>query len=431
MADAGARERFHDLVVRYQDVVCAVAYSVLRDRARSEEVAQDAFLVAWTKAAPPTAGWICGVARNLARNAARKRSEDRMDDSTTTALTARDATPLDALLSREAIELANRALATLPDADREVVVLYYRGDQSLGEVATALGISEVAARQRLHRGRERLRAALAQVEAMLRGTRPGPAFTAACVAAMLGGAKVSAASAAVATSSKTAGAGASAIAIPVLAIGAIAIGVWALARGGGSPAAAPAPAAAATEKVVPAVADEPSAAGAPTAKPKPAATVPIRRITPEMRADLVRRITAARTAREAATGTSPTTTTAPPALELARTGLTKEDIKAAVQAVAPLLLECYTAEMDHLANPDGRMVVKLQLTGEAEVGTVVDTTGVDGDANLTANHELTECIGATLSSIELPPLVEGGSVTVNYPIVFQRDTDPPTGSADR
>ena len=58
MVDAGQRERFHDLVVRYQDVVCAVAYSVLRDRARSEEVAQDAFLVAWSKGTEPTAGWI-------------------------------------------------------------------------------------------------------------------------------------------------------------------------------------------------------------------------------------------------------------------------------------------------------------------------------------------------------------------------------------
>src|SRR4029079_19124619 len=57
MVDAGSRERFHDLFVRYQDAVCAVAYSVLRDRARSEEVAQDAFLVAWSKGSEPTAGW--------------------------------------------------------------------------------------------------------------------------------------------------------------------------------------------------------------------------------------------------------------------------------------------------------------------------------------------------------------------------------------
>lgn len=425
MVDAGSRERFHDLVVRYQDVVCAVAYSVLRDRARSEEVAQDAFLVAWSKGTEPTAGWICGIARNLARNAARKRSEAAMDESTTTAVTARDGTPLDALLTREAVELANRALAELPDGDREIVVLYYRGDESIGDVAVALGITEVAARQRLHRSRERLRAALAQVEAMLRGTRPGPAFTAACVAAMVGGVKVSAASAAAATG-KTAATGA--IALPAIAIGAIVIGVWAFVRSTGTPAAEPAPVATSAARVAPAVDDGASPLAAAPARPAPrsSSTVPIRRITPEMRADLVRRIAAARAAREAQTTASPSTPAAPPpALELAQAGLSKDDIKAAVQAVAPLLLECYTAEMDHLANPDGKVVVHMQMTGEAGIGTVVDTTGIDGDANLTANNELTECVGATLSSIELPPLVEGGVVTVSYPIVFKRDREPP------
>src|SRR5436190_23583090 len=74
---------FAGLVARYQGAVCAVAYSVLRDRARSEEVAQDAFLLAWQKLpgmspAPALPGWVCGIARNLARNAARRRKETEM-----------------------------------------------------------------------------------------------------------------------------------------------------------------------------------------------------------------------------------------------------------------------------------------------------------------------------------------------------------------
>ena len=63
---------FEQLVTRYQDVVCAVAYAWLRDRARSEEVAQEAFLIGWqrlpTLREPPVMpGWLCGIARNLAR----------------------------------------------------------------------------------------------------------------------------------------------------------------------------------------------------------------------------------------------------------------------------------------------------------------------------------------------------------------------------
>src|SRR5690242_14916185 len=87
------RQEFEALVRRHQAQVCAVAYAVLRDRARSEEVAQDAFLIAWRDRATvmPSARWICGIARNLARNATRRRREAPMtDDPATPARDPRD-----------------------------------------------------------------------------------------------------------------------------------------------------------------------------------------------------------------------------------------------------------------------------------------------------------------------------------------------------
>ena len=175
------REAFESLVLRHQGQVCAIAFSVLRDRARSEEVAQDAFLIAWRDrtAVAPTAGWICGIARNLARNAARRRTERSMvDDPATETRDARGE-----LIAREETARATAALATLPDNYREAIVLYYRGEQSFADVASALGISEASARQRVHRGRARLRDLLAPVETTLKATRPTAAFTAACVTA--------------------------------------------------------------------------------------------------------------------------------------------------------------------------------------------------------------------------------------------------------
>ena len=69
---------FEQIVRRHANAVCAVAYSVLRDRARSEEIAQEAFLVAWQKLPsidPPPAlpAWICGIAKKLAANARRRK----------------------------------------------------------------------------------------------------------------------------------------------------------------------------------------------------------------------------------------------------------------------------------------------------------------------------------------------------------------------
>jgi RNA polymerase sigma factor (sigma-70 family) len=172
------RDAFEAFVLRYQTAICAIAYVVLRDRARSEEVAQDALLIAWRDRAKVTVtpGWICGIARNLARNAARRRREVVMDrEPATDAPDARDA-----LIARED---ASAALANLPDKYRDAIAIYYRSDESYAEVATALGITEASARQRVHRGRERLQERLSIVERTLRSTRPGTAFTAAVIAA--------------------------------------------------------------------------------------------------------------------------------------------------------------------------------------------------------------------------------------------------------
>jgi RNA polymerase sigma factor (sigma-70 family) len=173
------REQFEALVKRCQAAVCAVAYAKLRDRARSEEIAQEAFLVAWLRRgeADLGIGWVCGIARNLARNANRRHKELAM----TTEVGGRDLR--EEMIERETERDAAAALARLPERYREAVVLYYRGDESLAAVAIALGITEAAARQRVHRGREKLREALTPVERTLRGTRPGAAFTAAVLAA--------------------------------------------------------------------------------------------------------------------------------------------------------------------------------------------------------------------------------------------------------
>jgi RNA polymerase sigma factor (sigma-70 family) len=176
------RQRFEELVVRHQQAVCATAFAVVRNQARSEEIAQEAFLIAWRRleCAPGvvTAAWICGVARNLARNAVRRRTEVMMEvDRAAVMQDTRDA-----LIEREDASRVEALLAELPERYREAVVLYYRGDNSMVEVAAALGISEATAKQRVHRGRAQLRESLARVESVLRSTRPSAAFTAGCVA---------------------------------------------------------------------------------------------------------------------------------------------------------------------------------------------------------------------------------------------------------
>lgn len=193
MADArtaaSTREGFAKLVAEHQRAVCAVAFSTLRDRAASEEIAQEAFLVAWKKlpglAEPPKLpAWICGIARNLAKNAQRAQRKASPSDELEN-LPAGESGPLDELLDRERDALVARALESLDESQREPLILFYRHDMSAREVAAALDISEVNAKQRVSRARAQLvERVQALVERSLRSSGPGAAFTVAVMSAV-------------------------------------------------------------------------------------------------------------------------------------------------------------------------------------------------------------------------------------------------------
>jgi len=64
------------------------------------------------------------------------------------------------------IDLAN-AVDALPDTYREVVFMHYFEDLPVADIAARLGIREGAAKVRLHRGREQLRAHLVAADGPL------------------------------------------------------------------------------------------------------------------------------------------------------------------------------------------------------------------------------------------------------------------------
>lgn len=155
----GEHQAFGQLVARYQDVVCAVSYSSTGDPGLSEDVAQETFIAAWRQLdrlrdTARLRPWLCGIARNLARNARKRfRREEPVDIDEHV---APDASPFEATARGEAERVVREALARVPAAYREVLVLYYREGQSIREVAAALGMTEAAAMQRLSRARRYL-----------------------------------------------------------------------------------------------------------------------------------------------------------------------------------------------------------------------------------------------------------------------------------
>jgi len=425
---SASNEEFAHLVARHQGAVCAVAYAVLRDRALSEEVAQEAFLLAWQKLpgmdpAPKLPGWICGIARNLARNVARRRRSQEMNTEL-----VQDATPLDALLEREASQLARRALAELSEREREAVVLYYRGEQSMREVADALGISEEAAKKRVLRGRERMRQALAAVESTLRATRPGPAFTAGCVAALLAG------GAARATATTTAATSASGGAIGWMrgavwgTIGACALAT-ALVVSGALRASSSSPGDGEQARVPLRTSDGLAASSSALPASSPVAadrSSRIARIAPALASPPLPSPVGT------GTGGAPAEVRVydlaavslldpvPPSLATTRAPrpLTKHELRAALQSVQPLLIECYANVGPALAARQGTITAIVRLEGEPGSDPLVTSVRLEGDAHLVENEELSACFRETLLAIELTGIEVTGNVDVHYPLAI-------------
>ncbi len=187
------RDAFGRIVERYQSLVCSVAYAGLGDVAASQDVAQEAFVAAWRqrddlREPSKLRAWLCGIARTITANM-RRRDVRRggTPDSLETVheVATSDDDPLAQAVSREEEVLLWRAIGALPESYREPIVLFYRDEQSIAQVAIQLDLSQETVKQRLSRGRAMLRAEVAAVvESALARSRPGPGFTAGVLAAI-------------------------------------------------------------------------------------------------------------------------------------------------------------------------------------------------------------------------------------------------------
>lgn len=185
----GDRQAFGRIVERYQNLVSGMTYSMTGDMSASEDLAQDTFVLAWRKLGQlekrdSLAPWLCGIARNLSRSWLRRQSK-----ATTVPL---DEVPAEPAESMEDLETEDRrseavwaALSQMDALYREPLVLYYRQERSVRDIAKALELTEDCVKQRLSRGRKMLREEVARmVEDTLEETRPGKAFTAGVLAAL-------------------------------------------------------------------------------------------------------------------------------------------------------------------------------------------------------------------------------------------------------
>jgi len=168
----GDRNLYHELIRPHERTVYLTAYSLLRDEADAEDVAQEAILKAYRalatfRGASRFGTWLISIVCNEARGRLRKKSRvptesyEEQAEVTPALLTDWREIPSESLERKELVEKIEVAIEELPSTYREVFVLRDRDELGIDEIAEILGITENLVKVRLHRARMMLQKCLA------------------------------------------------------------------------------------------------------------------------------------------------------------------------------------------------------------------------------------------------------------------------------
>jgi len=159
-----------DLYERYSGAVFRYLVRLSGDPHLSEDLMSEAFYKATLamdgfRGEGSVKSWLLRIARNLYLSRARRERrttslEALEEDGVGFAATGDD--PEEGLLRRERGRMIQRALSSLSETDRSVLLLSAEEKMRCKEIADVLGVSVTAVKVRLHRARRRLVDALAR-----------------------------------------------------------------------------------------------------------------------------------------------------------------------------------------------------------------------------------------------------------------------------
>jgi RNA polymerase sigma-70 factor, ECF subfamily len=164
-AKQGDWDGIHYLYVRYADDVQGYVQSIVRNHHEAEDITQNVFaklitaIGKYEERSVPFAAWIMRVARNATLDHLRARRQIPVED-------VRTSDPRDERLGVERRQCLKAALATLPEQQREVLVLRHVVGLSPAEIASRMGKTESSIHGLHHRGRATLKATLVELESV-------------------------------------------------------------------------------------------------------------------------------------------------------------------------------------------------------------------------------------------------------------------------
>ena len=160
----GERNAFTPIVTRYETRVFSLVLMMTRDRLAAEELTQDVFFRAYSNLAKfelerPFYPWLATIAVRLALNWINRtaaRQNRTTSDHDPAEMPARRADPGEVLQSRQDSRKIWNLVASLPQGERTAVLMFYKQELKVSEIANILGVTPGTIKTFLHRGRKHL-----------------------------------------------------------------------------------------------------------------------------------------------------------------------------------------------------------------------------------------------------------------------------------
>ena len=166
----GDANAFEELVLRYEKTVYNLALRMVGDRDDASDMTQEAFIKAYGSLSSfrgdsKFSVWIYRIATNVCLDFLRSKSRKQQvsltvsdDDDEDAQLDIPDpkADPEQQLIKKISMQSVEEGLKTLPDKQRQILVMRELGGMSYAEIGAALSLEEGTVKSRIFRARKRL-----------------------------------------------------------------------------------------------------------------------------------------------------------------------------------------------------------------------------------------------------------------------------------
>ncbi|MCJ8208155.1 sigma-70 family RNA polymerase sigma factor [Mucilaginibacter sp. RS28] len=163
---AGNQSAYAELIKRHQRFVFTLAMRFAKNREDAEEIAQDTFIKAYRNLAnfqqqSKFSTWLYSIVYTTAMTFLRKRrmDTDSIDDENVYIQLENQQGGFDQNYAenRSRSYYLNKAIEQLLPDDAAIITLFYKGEQSLEEIAVTLGMEANTVKVKLFRARQRLK----------------------------------------------------------------------------------------------------------------------------------------------------------------------------------------------------------------------------------------------------------------------------------